>query len=187
MVTAIPGILARIVDHKRAALAESSRNRARLERRAAERTPARDFKRALTARRRAIIAEIKKASPSKGRSRNRSIRLPSRELCERRRGGAERPDRSRIFSRQAGRSGGRAGGGRASGSAQGFHHRRIPCHRSRRARRRRDSADRGDSRRARNAPLSRTRGAVSEWRRWWKFTTKRSWTRRSIRARTSSA
>jgi len=66
MVTAIPGILARIVDHKRAALAQTSRNRAELERRAADRTPARDFKRALTARRRAILAEIKQASPSKG-------------------------------------------------------------------------------------------------------------------------
>ncbi|MGH9558592.1 MAG: indole-3-glycerol phosphate synthase TrpC [Bryobacteraceae bacterium] len=70
MATAIPGILARIIDHKRASLAEASRDRAQLERRAlervAERAPARDFKRALTATRLAIIAEMKKASPSKG-------------------------------------------------------------------------------------------------------------------------
>jgi indole-3-glycerol phosphate synthase len=75
MVSVAPGILARIVSHKRAELAEVSRNRTEIERRAANRTPARDFQKALTlnhssgaldVRQPAIIAEIKKASPSKG-------------------------------------------------------------------------------------------------------------------------
>lgn len=75
MVSVAPGILARIVSHKRAELAEALRNRAEIERRASHRTPARDFRTALKtnhltgsldARQPAIIAEIKKASPSKG-------------------------------------------------------------------------------------------------------------------------
>jgi indole-3-glycerol phosphate synthase len=75
MVSVAPGILARIVSHKRAELAKALRHRAELERRAAIRTPARDFRAALKAnhlsgaldaRQPAIIAEIKKASPSKG-------------------------------------------------------------------------------------------------------------------------
>ena len=75
MVSVAPGILARIVSHKRAELAEASRNRAEIERRASDRTPARDFRAALKishssgaldVRQPAIIAEIKKASPSKG-------------------------------------------------------------------------------------------------------------------------
>jgi len=60
------GILARIVGHKRAELAGASRNRAELERRAASRMPARDFRAAITTNQPAIIAEIKKASPSRG-------------------------------------------------------------------------------------------------------------------------
>jgi indole-3-glycerol phosphate synthase len=66
MVSVAPGILARIVSHKRAELAEASRNRAELERRASQRTPSRDFRAALKSNQPAIIAEIKKASPSKG-------------------------------------------------------------------------------------------------------------------------
>jgi len=66
MAVAVPDILARIVDHKRSLLARASGNRAELERRAAERSPARDFRGALTAAPPAIISEIKKASPSKG-------------------------------------------------------------------------------------------------------------------------
>lgn len=66
MAVAVPGILARIVDHKRAALERQSSARAGLERRAADRRDVRDFRRALTSRRPAILAEIKKASPSKG-------------------------------------------------------------------------------------------------------------------------
>ena len=66
MVHAVPGILARIVDRKRAALAEALPGRAALEKRASERRESRDFKLALTARQPAIIAEIKRASPSKG-------------------------------------------------------------------------------------------------------------------------
>ena len=66
MAVAVPDILARIVDHKRSLLARSSGSRAELERLAAERSGARDFRAALTARPPAIISEIKKASPSKG-------------------------------------------------------------------------------------------------------------------------
>jgi indole-3-glycerol phosphate synthase len=66
MAVAIPGILARIVDHKRAALAGQSSARAEFERAAALRTDHRSFRDALTSRTPAILAEIKKASPSKG-------------------------------------------------------------------------------------------------------------------------
>src|SRR5216684_2462839 len=66
MAVAIPGILARIVDHKRAALARQTSTRAALERTAADRQGIRDFRKALTSRSPAILAEIKKASPSKG-------------------------------------------------------------------------------------------------------------------------
>lgn len=66
MAVAVPDILARIVDHKRSTLARVSSNRAELERRAAGRPAARDFRGALTASPPAIISEIKQASPSKG-------------------------------------------------------------------------------------------------------------------------
>jgi indole-3-glycerol phosphate synthase len=66
MVSVATGILARIVGQKRAGLAEASRNRQQLERRASSRLPARDFRAALKTNQPAIIAEIKKASPSKG-------------------------------------------------------------------------------------------------------------------------
>ena len=66
MVRAVPDILARIVEHKRAELAREVARRDELERRADQRTDHRDFRGALTARPPAIIGEIKKASPSKG-------------------------------------------------------------------------------------------------------------------------
>lgn len=67
MCDATPGILARIVRHKREELARSSATRDDWERRAAEnRSLRRDFAAALRGRAPAIIAEIKKASPSKG-------------------------------------------------------------------------------------------------------------------------
>src|ERR1051325_12053908 len=66
MVHTVPDILARIVASKRTSLEGSSGHREEFERRAAERTDFRDFAGALTARKPAIIAEIKKASPSKG-------------------------------------------------------------------------------------------------------------------------
>ena len=66
MAGTIPDILARITDTKRASLGEVSARREVLEARAAERTSYRDFRAALTATRPAIIAELKKASPSKG-------------------------------------------------------------------------------------------------------------------------
>jgi indole-3-glycerol phosphate synthase len=66
MVRAVPDILARIVEHKRAELVRDSPRRSELERRAASRNDHRDFRHALTTSLPAIIGEIKKASPSKG-------------------------------------------------------------------------------------------------------------------------
>jgi len=66
MVKAVPDILARIVDQKRRELGSLRERRAELENRAAARPDRRDFRHALVSARPAIIAEIKKASPSKG-------------------------------------------------------------------------------------------------------------------------
>jgi indole-3-glycerol phosphate synthase len=66
MVRTIPDILARIVEAKRAALPGLKARRAELERLAANRPPARNFRAALEGRTPAIIGEIKQASPSKG-------------------------------------------------------------------------------------------------------------------------
>ena len=66
MVQAVPDILARIVETKRDTLAEAYRQRDKLERRAEERSDFRDFSAALRSCSPAIIAEIKKGSPSKG-------------------------------------------------------------------------------------------------------------------------
>jgi indole-3-glycerol phosphate synthase len=66
MVHAVPDILARIVGRKRAELGQLLTRRAELERRAAARSEVRNFREALRAHRPAFIAEIKKASPSKG-------------------------------------------------------------------------------------------------------------------------
>jgi indole-3-glycerol phosphate synthase len=66
MVRAVPDILARIVEHKRAELVRDSARRGELEQLADARTDHRDFRAALIADPPAIIAEIKKASPSKG-------------------------------------------------------------------------------------------------------------------------
>jgi indole-3-glycerol phosphate synthase len=67
MAVVVPDILARIVDHKRTELRNTSqKHRAELERKAANRKDVRNFRTALTASHPAIISEIKKASPSKG-------------------------------------------------------------------------------------------------------------------------
>ena len=66
MVHAVPDILARIVQRKRAELLERTASRGRLEIQAEQRRDFRDFKSALLARHPAILAEIKQASPSKG-------------------------------------------------------------------------------------------------------------------------
>lgn len=66
MAVVVPDILARIVDHKRTELRNTSQQRAELERTAANRRDVRNFRAALTASQPAIISEIKKASPSKG-------------------------------------------------------------------------------------------------------------------------
>ncbi len=66
MVRTVPDILARIVEHKRAELMRDATHRSELDRRAATRKDFRDFRGALTAQPPAVIAEIKKASPSKG-------------------------------------------------------------------------------------------------------------------------
>ena len=64
MVKAIPGILAQIVEQKRLELTQREPG---VEKRAQQSTPGRrDFAAALTGRQPAIIAEIKKASPSRG-------------------------------------------------------------------------------------------------------------------------
>ena len=63
----VPGVLARIVEHKRTELAERRWRMGLLEREAERRSGARrDFSAALTSNPPAVIAEIKKASPSKG-------------------------------------------------------------------------------------------------------------------------
>jgi indole-3-glycerol phosphate synthase len=66
MAVVVPDILARIVDHKRTELRNTSQRRAELERSAANRKQARNFRASLISSQPAIIAEIKKASPSKG-------------------------------------------------------------------------------------------------------------------------
>jgi indole-3-glycerol phosphate synthase len=67
MAVVVPDILARIVDHKRAELRNlAPRQRAELERAAANRPDARSFRAALTSSPPAIVSEIKQASPSKG-------------------------------------------------------------------------------------------------------------------------
>jgi indole-3-glycerol phosphate synthase len=66
MAVVVPDILARIVDHKRTELRNTSDRRAEFERKAADRKDVRNFRTSLTASEPAIIAEIKKASPSKG-------------------------------------------------------------------------------------------------------------------------
>jgi len=67
MLQTVPDILARIVVRKRGELPELARRRNELERHAeAARASQRDFRGALVSRGTAIIAEIKKASPSRG-------------------------------------------------------------------------------------------------------------------------
>jgi len=66
MAVVVPDILARIVENKRVELRETSQHRAELERLAANRRDVRNFRAALISSHPAIIAEIKKASPSKG-------------------------------------------------------------------------------------------------------------------------
>ena len=67
MTSAVPDILARIAEHKRNELtARIDRLDAYIEQAAANRGGHRDFARALTTQVPAVIAEIKKASPSKG-------------------------------------------------------------------------------------------------------------------------
>jgi indole-3-glycerol phosphate synthase len=67
MTTAVPDILARIVTHKKAELEQAKLTLPELEKRALTATAdRRDFAAALRSRTPAIIAEIKKASPSKG-------------------------------------------------------------------------------------------------------------------------
>jgi indole-3-glycerol phosphate synthase len=67
LIDTVPDILARIVAGKREEIAQLDRSRDRFERQAEQRhATRRDFSAALQARAPAIIAEVKKASPSKG-------------------------------------------------------------------------------------------------------------------------
>jgi indole-3-glycerol phosphate synthase len=66
MTGTVPDILARIVHHKQTELAAIRQRRDSLERIAAERSDHRDFAAALRSGKPAVIAEAKKASPSKG-------------------------------------------------------------------------------------------------------------------------
>jgi indole-3-glycerol phosphate synthase len=66
MAVAVPDILARIVGQKRSALAKLSKVRRDLEEQASARPAARNFRAALVSQPPAVIAEVKKASPSKG-------------------------------------------------------------------------------------------------------------------------
>jgi indole-3-glycerol phosphate synthase len=67
MTSAVPDILARIVEHKRSELATAAAALPELEKLASERIAGhRDFSAALRSRNPAIISEIKKASPSRG-------------------------------------------------------------------------------------------------------------------------
>ena len=67
MIHTVPDVLARIVEHKKAELSDRRKHLAEWERRAeASVRDRRDFHGALIAHQPAIIAEIKKASPSKG-------------------------------------------------------------------------------------------------------------------------
>lgn len=67
MAVAVPGVLSRIVDHKRTELTQRRHLRERFEQLAVERiVTRRDFFQGLRSARPAVIAEIKKASPSKG-------------------------------------------------------------------------------------------------------------------------
>src|SRR5262245_55466296 len=67
MINTVPDILARIVEHKKTELASHNADLPTLEDRAeASHSNRRDFAGALRAKSPAIIAEIKKASPSKG-------------------------------------------------------------------------------------------------------------------------
>src|SRR5581483_50503 len=66
MLRTVPDILARIVEQKRGELPALERRRGELERGARNRPASRGFRAALAARKTAVIAEIKKASPSRG-------------------------------------------------------------------------------------------------------------------------
>ena len=67
MVTAVPDVLARIVEHKQVELHSLRERRDEFEREAEQSAGRRrDFRHALVSRSPAVIAEIKKASPSKG-------------------------------------------------------------------------------------------------------------------------
>src|SRR5688572_26491143 len=86
MTSAVPDILARIVGSKRAELQDLRPKRDQWERQASARAGRRDFRSAVEASSPAIIAEIKKASPSKGLLT--ADFNPSRLAAEYERGGA---------------------------------------------------------------------------------------------------
>ena len=121
--------------------------------RAADAPPAARFRRGdrgadRSAAQPAVIAEVKKASPSQGRDPRRLRSGRDRaQLRARRRGLPVGADRRRFLPGRGCLPAAGARGLRAAGAAQGFHHRRLPGARGARARRRLHPADRRRARR----------------------------------------
>ena len=183
------GILNRIVSRKREELREAAEPIEKLREIAdANRAGRRDFSAALRAKSPAIIAEIKKASPSRG-VLVEDFR-PAELARQYEQGGAAALSvlTDRDFF-QGGLDDLRAARAACSlaGLAQGLHDRRISRARSRGDGSGCDPADRRDSRRAARCGSSANWRRSSAWRRWWKFTTRRSSERRWRPARRSSA
>ena len=178
LIDTVPDILARIVAKKREDLAATVQPLEAWEREAELRLPARrDFRAALAAHAPAIIAEIKKASPSKGVLSARFRSAPHRARLRKR---AELPPSPSSPIRPSSRAAWTISqAARAAVSLpvlrKDFTIDRRADRGSRRARRRRHPADRRHPHRRANPRLPRTRRDAIAWPRWSKFTTAASW------------